>query len=63
MDFIHECKTSTGEILVPRYDKSLHGGRGDRAPKSQWVKKQGAVLSCLAEGCCDSSITVALCSL
>lgn len=43
MDFIKECKTSTGEILVPRYDKSLHEGRGDRAPKSQWVEKQGAI--------------------
>ncbi|KAF1777150.1 P-loop containing nucleoside triphosphate hydrolase [Phytophthora cactorum] len=34
MDVVHECKTSTGEIALPRYDKSQHNGRGDRVPVS-----------------------------
>ena len=25
-----------GEVLVPRYDKTAHGGRGDRAPITAW---------------------------
>ena len=30
-----------GEVLIPQYDKSLRGGRGDRAEVSQWVKARG----------------------
>ena len=26
---------------MPRYDKSLRGGRGDRAPLEAWPKVQG----------------------
>ncbi|RLN37845.1 hypothetical protein BBJ28_00000475 [Nothophytophthora sp. Chile5] len=32
LDIVRECKRSTGEIALPRYDKSMHSGRGDRAP-------------------------------
>ncbi|TYZ59205.1 hypothetical protein PybrP1_007138 [[Pythium] brassicae (nom. inval.)] len=52
LDFVRECRTSTGEILVPRYDKSLHGGRGDRAPRSEWVTKEGPLDVLLIEGWC-----------
>ena len=42
MTLIRQCKTSSGEIALPRYDKSKHNGRGDRAPLSEWDRKQGA---------------------
>lgn len=42
MDLVHECKTSTEEIALPRYDKSQHNGRGDRAPLSEWDRQEGA---------------------
>ncbi len=29
-----------GIVRVPRYDKSAHGGRGDRAPESAWTEVQ-----------------------
>lgn len=29
-------ETSAGEVHVPVYDKSAHGGRGDRAPEGAW---------------------------
>lgn len=28
--------TALGAVALPRYDKSLHGGRGDRAPQDRW---------------------------
>jgi D-glycerate 3-kinase len=31
------AKPSQESILVPRYDKSKFGGRGDRAPESDWL--------------------------
>jgi hypothetical protein len=67
MDLVRECKTSTKEIALPRYDKSQHSGRGDRAPLSEWDRKQGeaeyeqktqswgsngaVVISCRPTGC------------
>jgi D-glycerate 3-kinase len=30
-----------GSIQIPRYDKSAHGGRGDRAPESDWTIVHG----------------------
>lgn len=39
-----------GEIALPRYDKSLHGGRGDRAPESTWPRVSGPVDVVLFEG-------------
>lgn len=33
---------TTGIVRVPRYDKSAHGGRGDRAPESTWTEVQRA---------------------
>ncbi|KAG2766679.1 hypothetical protein PC116_g955 [Phytophthora cactorum] len=52
MDVVHECKTSTGEIALPRYDKSQHNGRGDRVPVSEWDRKQGPLDVLLIEGWC-----------
>lgn len=52
LDVVRTCKTSTGEILLPRYDKSLHDGRGDRAPQSEWAKKHGAS-PCIESRVCD----------
>ncbi|GMF26005.1 unnamed protein product [Phytophthora fragariaefolia] len=41
MDLVRECKTSSAEIALPRYDKSQHNGRGDRALPIEWDRKQG----------------------
>ena len=30
-------------MRLPRYDKSAHGGRGDRAPASKWVEARGPI--------------------
>lgn len=27
---------ASGSLIIPVYDKSAHGGRGDRAPESEW---------------------------
>ncbi|KUF92019.1 Serine/threonine-protein kinase AtPK2/AtPK19 [Phytophthora nicotianae] len=47
MDLVHECKTSMGEIALPRYDKSQHNGRGNRAPVSEKATMQEALLAIL----------------
>ncbi|EGZ28732.1 hypothetical protein PHYSODRAFT_552435 [Phytophthora sojae] len=52
MDLVHECKTSTEEIALPRYDKSQHNGRGDRAPLSEWDRQEGPLDVLLIEGWC-----------
>lgn len=36
-------------VLVPRYDKSMRGGRGDRAPEGDWTAVTGA--ACAAQRC------------
>lgn len=41
---------SQDEILIPRYDKSAYGGKGDRAPKDQWQKVQGPLDLVIVEG-------------
>ena len=30
-------------MAVPRYDKSAHAGRGDRAPPGKWPRVKGPV--------------------
>jgi D-glycerate 3-kinase len=35
---------------VPVYDKSAHGGRGDRAPESKWARVTGPVDFLIVEG-------------
>ena len=41
---------STAEFNVPRYDKSLFGGAGDRAPASQWPRVSGPLDLVILEG-------------
>jgi len=38
------------ETLVPAYDKSAHGGRGDRAPPSNWRRVIGSLDALILEG-------------
>ena len=38
------------EVAVPRYDKSQHGGRGDRAPRSAWPCVKAPIDIILFEG-------------
>lgn len=37
-------------MAVPRYDKSLRGGYGDRAPKDTWPVLEGPLQVVLFEG-------------
>ncbi|KAJ1985174.1 hypothetical protein H4R33_004138 [Dimargaris cristalligena] len=37
-------------VMVPRYDKAQHGGRGDRCPSDQWMQVNGPVDVVLFEG-------------
>jgi D-glycerate 3-kinase len=39
-----------GPVRVPVYDKSAHGGRGDRAPESQWREIRGPLDLIFVEG-------------
>ncbi len=39
-----------GEALVPVYDKSAHGGRGDRMPATEWRTVHGPLDAILVEG-------------
>jgi len=39
-----------GGVSVPVYDKSAHGGRGDRAPEAQWRRVTGPFDLVLLEG-------------
>lgn len=38
------------DVALPRYDKSAHGGRGDRAPASTWPRVHGPVDLVIFEG-------------
>lgn len=39
-------------VLIPRYDKSLNKGRGDRLPESEWERISGPVDRIIFEGWC-----------
>lgn len=39
-----------GRVRLPRYDKSAHGGRGDRAPGSTWPEVEAPVDLVVFEG-------------
>jgi D-glycerate 3-kinase len=47
---LRQLRQSTGEILVPVYDKSAHGGRGDRTPQSEWRAVRGPIDIAFVEG-------------
>ena len=38
------------DILIPRYDKSAYGGKGDRAKKENWAKMEGPLDLVIVEG-------------
>ncbi|ETW00661.1 hypothetical protein, variant 1 [Aphanomyces invadans] len=40
------------DVVVPRYDKSAHNGRGDRFSRDQWITYPGPVDVLLVEGWC-----------
>ena len=42
--------TAPSEVAVPLYDKSAHGGRGDRAPRSRWRSVSTPLDAVLLEG-------------
>ena len=43
-------RSSHGVVRVPLYDKSAHGGRGDRAPASEWREVRGPLDLVFVEG-------------
>ena len=47
---LQRCTGPGARARVPRYDKSRHGGRGDRAPEADWVEVEGRVDVVLLEG-------------
>lgn len=38
------------ELAIPTYDKSAHGGRGDRAPRDRWRRVRGPLDVIVVEG-------------
>jgi D-glycerate 3-kinase len=45
-------RSATGHLRIPRFDKSLFGGEGDRLPECQWTPIQGPLDVVLLEGWC-----------
>ena len=48
-------------VAVPRYDKSAHAGRGDRAPPGKWPRVKGPVelvRPIVADGLCSFRVWV-----
>lgn len=44
------ARSTNDEVALPRYDKSLRQGKGDRAPEHTWPRKQGPVDVIFLEG-------------
>ncbi len=49
LDALRDCAQDK-TVLVPRYDKSKHGGRGDRAPSGEWTSVRGPLDLVVLEG-------------
>jgi D-glycerate 3-kinase len=49
VDALATC-TEGIEVIVPSYDKSANGGRGDRAPESRWQRMAGPFDLVIVEG-------------
>jgi D-glycerate 3-kinase len=47
---LRDCRSEEQAVAVPRYDKSAFGGKGDRAPESEWPRVKGPVQLVLFEG-------------
>jgi D-glycerate 3-kinase len=45
-------RSGTDNIRIPRFDKSLFGGEGDRLPESEWTSVRGPLDVVLLEGWC-----------
>lgn len=45
-------RSPTNDIRIPRFDKSLFDGEGDRLPESEWTFVQGPLDVVLLEGWC-----------
>ncbi|KAN0126244.1 P-loop containing nucleoside triphosphate hydrolase protein [Lactarius tabidus] len=45
-------RSPTSDLRIPRFDKSLFGGEGDRLPESQWTPIHGPLDVVLLEGWC-----------
>ncbi|HEY7475757.1 MAG TPA: hypothetical protein VH679_12145 [Vicinamibacterales bacterium] len=43
-------RSAAGQVRVPVYDKSAHGGRGDRMPQSGWREATGPIDLVFVEG-------------
>lgn len=52
MKLIRDCRSGLEQVQIPRYDKSLHGGRGDRLQQTMWDTVQGPLDVLLVEGWC-----------
>ncbi|KAJ3405013.1 hypothetical protein HDU80_002021 [Chytriomyces hyalinus] len=49
---VEALKSHQQHVLIPRYEKSLHNGRGDRLPPDQWTQVTEPVHVILIEGWC-----------
>ncbi|KAJ3231590.1 hypothetical protein HDU81_003661 [Chytriomyces hyalinus] len=49
---VEALKSHGQDVLIPRYEKSLHNGRGDRLPSDKWTQVTEPVQVILIEGWC-----------
>jgi len=47
---LRSLKSGDMNVSIPRYDKSLHGGKGDRLPESEWTQVEGGPELIFVEG-------------
>ncbi|KAJ3021101.1 hypothetical protein HKX48_009196 [Thoreauomyces humboldtii] len=52
LDEILDSHRNRGEVRIPRYDKTLHQGRGDRVNEKEWTSVRGPFHIVLLEGWC-----------
>lgn len=50
MDTLRSLGENESKVMVPRYDKSVNNGKGDRASKDQWIQVDKAPKIVLFEG-------------
>ncbi|KAJ3185101.1 hypothetical protein HDU87_002667 [Geranomyces variabilis] len=49
---VESVDSGSTSVLVPRYDKGLHNGRGDRAPRNEWTLAVAPFHIIILEGWC-----------
>ncbi len=47
---LRSLKHGNMSVSIPRYDKSLHSGQGDRLPEKEWTQVEGVVDLVFVEG-------------